>query len=32
VDATSGLEAAPGKKDPDLLTTYFKEIERAQIL
>ncbi|MEJ2664464.1 MAG: bifunctional indole-3-glycerol phosphate synthase/phosphoribosylanthranilate isomerase, partial [Spirochaetia bacterium] len=32
VDAASRLEAAPGKKDPDLLTTYFKEIERAQIL
>jgi indole-3-glycerol phosphate synthase/phosphoribosylanthranilate isomerase len=32
VDASSRLEAAPGKKDPGLLKDYFKEIDRAQVL
>jgi len=29
IDASSGLEAEPGRKDPDKLKTYFKEIDHA---
>ncbi len=29
VDASSGLEASPGRKDPALLRRYFKEIDRV---
>ncbi|MBN1798301.1 MAG: bifunctional indole-3-glycerol phosphate synthase/phosphoribosylanthranilate isomerase [Spirochaetales bacterium] len=32
IDASSKLEAEPGKKDSEKLTHYFKEIERAQVL
>jgi indole-3-glycerol phosphate synthase/phosphoribosylanthranilate isomerase len=32
IDASSRLEAEPGKKDTHKLTQYFKEIERAKIL
>jgi len=28
IDASSGLEAGPGKKDPALLKQFFKEIDR----
>jgi indole-3-glycerol phosphate synthase/phosphoribosylanthranilate isomerase len=31
VDASSGLESVPGRKDPQLMRRYFEEIERAGI-